>query len=104
MGRGVRNSWWLIAAVLSCLVPVAFAGTANLQINNPPSSNVLDGIYVGPYGATNTQTGAAVQIICDDFKDKSNYNSSDYTINTFSSLGRYLVGSVPPESGPRESD
>ena len=99
MGRGVRSSWWLIAAALSCLVPVAFAGTASLQINNPPSSNVLDGIYVGPYGATNTQTGAAVQIICDDFKDKSNYNPSDYTINTFSSLGSTLWGAYLQSQG-----
>lgn len=85
-----RSSWWVTGLVLLCLVPGAFAGTVNLQINNPPSNNVLDGIYVGAYGATNTGTGAQTQIICDDFKDDSNYNSATYTVHNFGSF----VGTV----------
>src|SRR5205085_9714150 len=58
------------------------------------SNNVLDGIYVGAYNATNLTTGAPVQIICDDFLDNSDYNPATYTTNSFSSLGSTLWGST----------
>jgi hypothetical protein len=83
----------VIAAAL-CFVPAAFAQTVQLQISNPPSNNVLDGIYVGSYTATNLSTGGSVQITCDDFRDQSNYNTETYTTNTFSSLGNTLWGTV----------
>jgi hypothetical protein len=75
-----------------CLAPCAFA-QLNLQINNPPSNNILDNIYVGAYSATNTLTGAATQIICDDFQDNSDYNPTTYTVNNFSNLGSTMWGS-----------
>jgi len=93
MRCAIRSSWWLMLVALLFLVPSGFAGTVNLQINNPPSNNVLDGIYVGAYSATDTQTHAPTQIICDDFKDDSNYNPANYTVNTFSTLGSTLWGS-----------
>jgi len=67
-----------------------------LQIVSPPSNNVLDGIYVGSYTADNLTTGGSVQIVCDDFRDDSNYDSHTYTTTAFSlgsSLGNTLWGS-----------
>lgn len=96
MTSTVRSSWGtvlLVLVALLCLTPAALAGTVGTQISDPPSNNVLDGIYVGPYSATNTQSGGAMHIICDDFKDQSNYNPATYTVNSFSSLGSTLWGS-----------
>ena len=86
--RGViRNvGWLLLVAAVWGVTPGAFAGTLNLQLNNPPSNNILDGIYVGSYGAMNTATGAQTQIICDDFKDDSNFNAATYVVHSFSNL------------------
>lgn len=98
MKRAMRSSGWLMMGVMLCLAPNLFAGTS-LQINDPPSNNVLDGIYVGSYSATNTATGAQTQIICDDFKDESDYNNSTYTVNTFNSLGSTLWGSSLMKQG-----
>ena len=81
---------WLVA--LLCVGPCALAQSVNLQLNNPPSNNVLDGIYVGSYSATNTQTGASVQMTCDDFRDESNYNAATYKVHTFSNLFGTLFG------------
>jgi hypothetical protein len=91
MKSTVRDAWSLMAvAVLLCLATSAFAGTVSMQINDPPSNNILDGIYVGAYSATNIGTGAQTQIICDDFKDDSNYNPASYTVHSFTNL----VGTV----------
>ncbi|MGB8887668.1 MAG: hypothetical protein WCC87_13150 [Candidatus Korobacteraceae bacterium] len=92
MKRAMRSVGWLMMGALLCLAPNLFAGTS-LQINDPPSNNVLDGIYVGSYSATNTATGTQTQIICDDFKDESNYSQASYTVNTFNNLGSTLWGS-----------
>jgi hypothetical protein len=86
------------AALLLCLGPRAIAQTETLQINDPPSNNILDNIYVGSYSATNTQTGAGVQIVCDDFQDNSDYNAATYTVNTFNSLGNTLWGKNNPNA------
>jgi len=82
----------MAVVALLCLAPGLLAQTANLQINNPPSNNILDGIYVGAYSATNTVTHAQTQIICDDFKDDSNYNAASYTTHSFSNLVGTLWG------------
>ncbi len=84
-----RKIGWLATATL-LLGAVAFG--QDLQINDPPSNNVMDGIYVGSYSATNLATGGNVQITCDDFMDNSDYNAATYTTNTFSSLGSTLWG------------
>jgi hypothetical protein len=98
MTRTKQALGWLMMGALLCLAPNLFAGTS-LQINNPPSNNVLDGIYVGSYSATNTTTGAHTQIICDDFKDESNYNATTYTVNSFNSLGNTIWGSTLLKQG-----
>jgi hypothetical protein len=86
-----RSGWFAVAAAILCFVPCVLA--QELQLNNPPSNNVLDGNYVGSYGAKNLTTGGSVQIVCDDFKDNSNSNPANYTTNSFSSLGSTLWGS-----------
>ena len=91
METRIQNSCLVAAAMLLCFVPGLLG--QELQINNPPSNNVLDGIYVGSYSATNLTTGGSLQIVCDDFEDKSNSNAASYTTNTFSSLGSTLWGS-----------
>jgi hypothetical protein len=90
-----RSSSWryVVVMALLCIAPGALAQIQKLQINNPASQNIVDGIYVGAYGATNLTTGAQVQIVCDDFKDDSDYNPATYTTNSFSSLGSTLWGS-----------
>lgn len=95
MSSAVRNSWLAMAVLMLCFAASDFAHgatTVTLQINSPPSNNVLDGIYVGSYSATNTQTHTGTQITCDDFSDESNYNASTYVVNTFSTLGNALWG------------
>jgi hypothetical protein len=92
MKSATRRLSWVMGLAL-CLVPGAFAGTVNLQISNPPSNNVLDGIYVGAYSATNTATGSQTQIICDDFKDDSNFNASSYTVHNFGNFVGTVWGS-----------
>jgi len=88
----IRNFWRAASLVLVCFAPYALAQQVNLQITDPPSNNILDYIYVGSYSATNTQTNVGVQIICDDFKDNSNYQAYTYTVNSFSDLGNTLWG------------
>ncbi len=85
----------LLCVMLLYLVPAGWAQTVELQINNPPSNNILDDIYVGSYSANNVTPGGpggTVQITCDDFRDESNYNVWTYNVNTFSSLGSTLWG------------
>jgi hypothetical protein len=91
MRTRIQNSCLVAAAVLLCFVPRLLG--QELQIDNPPSNNVLDGIYVGSYSASDLTTGGSLQIVCDDFKDNSDFNASSYTTNTFSSLGSTLWGS-----------
>ena len=92
MRLAVRMCRSLAMALLLSCASLALASSVNLQINDPPSNNVLDGIYVGAYSATNTVTQTNTQIICDDFRDESNYNAANYTINTFSNLNNTLWG------------
>jgi hypothetical protein len=94
-----RTQEWYLAplfAMLLYLVPGGWAQTVDFQINNPPSNNVMDDIYVGSYSANNVTPGGpggSVQLICDDFKDNSDFNAATYTTNTFNSLGSTLWGS-----------
>jgi len=77
-----------------CLAPHLLAQSDTLTINNPPSNNILDGIYVGAYNATQLG-GGQVQITCDDFKDNSDYNQETYTVHNFGSFGSTLWGAMP---------
>jgi len=93
MRSAIRSLRWLMMGALLCLAPGLLA-QVNLQINNPPSNNVLDGIYVGSYSATNTDTGAHTQITCDDFKDNSDYNKTSYNVSAFGNFSNTLWGNL----------
>ncbi len=80
----------LLLVAVFYVTPMAFAGNVNMALNDPPSNNILDNVYVGPYNATNTATGGSMQVICDDFRDESNYSSYSYTQVSFSNLGNNL--------------
>jgi hypothetical protein len=81
-------------ALLLCCVPRGLADTITFHLNSPPSNNVWDGIYVGPYDAT-TLAGAHILIIRDDFKDESNYNTYSYAVHSFGNLVGTLWGGQP---------
>jgi hypothetical protein len=71
----------------------AFAdGILHAQMNAPPSNNILDNIYVGPYSFTNLDNSGAFRMICDDFKDETNYNPATYMVRSFDPNN--LVGTV----------
>jgi hypothetical protein len=92
MRNSIRVSLFglLLAMALLGLAPAALAGNVHMALNDPPSNNIMDNIYVGPYNATNTDTGSAMKVICDDFRDESNYNTYTYTQVSFSNLGSNL--------------
>ncbi len=86
------QKWWGVAAVaLLCLAPGAFADSKSLTMTGA-GSNVMAGVYVGPYYAT-VNGAANTQVICDDFADDSVIGHSwNYTANNFSTLGNALWG------------
>ena len=64
------GEWWLLAAIaLLCFAPSGFADSLKL-ING--GSDVMGGVYVGPYNFTLTSGSqtSALQLICDDFSDE----------------------------------
>jgi len=78
MTKASRNLWLILGTLLLCLAPCAFAqGEVNITLTSA-GSNVMDGIYVGPYTAT--VNGTSTQIICDDFVDDS-YVGESWTAN-----------------------
>jgi hypothetical protein len=73
-----RNFWLAMAAVALCCAPCALGqGQVNITLTSA-GSNVMDGVYVGPYNAT--VNGVSTQIICDDFVDDS-YVGESWTAN-----------------------
>jgi hypothetical protein len=94
----------LLVMALFCLAPAAVAGDVHMALNDPPSNNIMDNIYVGPYNATNTDTGASMKVICDDFRDESNYNTYTYTQVSFSNLGSSLGNTLWGSSLLRQGD
>jgi hypothetical protein len=86
------QKWWGVAALaVLCFAPCAFAGSSLTMTG--AGSNVMGGVYVGPYYAT-VNGVANTPVICDDFADESYIGSSwNYTVNNFSTLGSALWGS-----------
>lgn len=99
MTKRAQGVLYLVAGLMSLLPLTAFSQTVTLQLNNPPSNNVADGIYVGSYSANNLTSGGTTQVTCDDFKDDSDYNVETYTTNSFSSLGSTIWGSSLMKAG-----
>jgi len=99
MSKRAQGMFYLIATVV-CLIPVtAVSQTVTLQLKNPPSNNVMDGIYVGSYSANNLTSGGTTQVTCDDFKDDSDSNVATYTTNSFDNLGSTLWGGTLLKAG-----
>jgi PEP-CTERM motif len=90
----VRKALLFLTVVsLLFLAAPAFADTANMYLSGA-GSNVLDGVYVGPYTAT--INGVSTPVICDDFGDES-YIGESWTANTstFPSLSNVKFTSAP---------
>ncbi len=68
---------YIAVAILLSFAPAAFAGTASMTLTGA-GSNVLAGVYVGPYTAT--INGTSTPVICDDFGDES-YLPESWTAN-----------------------
>ena len=73
MSQRIRVSWWVGFAALLLMMPLAFGqNQVDLVLQNG-GNYTMDGVYVGPYNATqsvNNGPAQNVQIICDDFKDE----------------------------------
>jgi len=88
MGNQIRKIGFLaVIVLLFCMTPGAVAqnNTVSMKLTSP-GSNVLGGIYVGPYTAT--INGVSTQVICDDFADESWVGDPPWTAyqNTLSPL------------------
>lgn len=94
MAKTIQKFLLVAAAAVLCLAPAAFADTASMTLTGA-GSNVLDGVYIGPYTAT--IDGVSTPVICDDFAAES-YIPESWTANvsTFSSLSnvKFTSGTV----------
>lgn len=85
MSVAARKAWYLTAVALLCLAPCALAQNASITLTGA-GSNVMAGVYVGPYTAT--INGVSTQVICDDFADNTYINESwTASVANFSNLG-----------------
>jgi len=76
--------------VMLAAAAVASADSVSLTLNNG-GSDVMGGVYVGPYNFTNTGNGQSLQLICDDFKDEVYVGESwKATTTTVSSLNNVM--------------
>jgi hypothetical protein len=75
----------LAAVALICLATASFAQTS-MTLTGPVSGPVYDGIYMSPYYAT-VGGVANTPVICDDFADNSNFNTTwNATVTSFSNI------------------
>ena len=81
-----------VLAVLCVLTSAAVADSMTVQLQDPPSNNILDGLYVGPYSGIDLGSNSSIKVICDDFKDDSNYQAASYTVNSLDNLGNAIWG------------
>jgi hypothetical protein len=94
MMRSGHGLWLVLGVVVLGFAPFALGqGQVNINLTSA-GSNVMDGVYVGPYSAT--VNGTATQIICDDFVDDS-YVGESWTANvtTLSNLNGTKWGGMP---------
>jgi hypothetical protein len=93
LNKKLRASGWFALAAFLCFVPLAIGqNTTTLTLVNG-GSYAMDGIYVGPYNAT--ENNQPVQIICDDFKDEVSPGQSwTARITSLSSLTNSTTGLV----------
>lgn len=75
----LRKALMFVTAVsFMFLAPPAFADTASMNLTGA-GSNVLNGVFIGPYTAT--INGVSTQVICDDYYDES-FIGESWTANT----------------------
>ena len=103
--RRMRNQCWIAvcsALLLLFLFGSAFrasaANTVQAQLNNPPSNNVLDGVYVGPYSFTDLNNQGTLRMVCDDFVDDTDYNPAMYAQHDINNLFGTKWGQLPNAS------
>lgn len=86
------QKWWSITAIaVLCFACSAFADSGSLTMTGA-GSNVMQGVYVGPYYAT-VNGVANTAVICDDFADESAIGHTwNFNTNNFSTLGSTLWG------------
>jgi len=83
MSKLLRNGWRLAAVALLCLASGAFA--QNSMTLTSAGSNVLGGVYVGPYTAT--INGVSTQVVCDDWAHDTYIGESwSASVTSFSNL------------------
>ena len=70
MTKAWKISLFAVALLFLSVAPAAFADSATLTLTGA-GSNVVDGVYVGPYTATIAGTPGSVQVICDDYTHDS---------------------------------
>jgi len=70
MTKACKISLFAVALLFLSVAPAAFADSATLTLTGA-GSNVVDGVYVGPYTATIAGTPGSVQVICDDYTHES---------------------------------
>src|ERR1700691_2444139 len=89
-----------LALSLLCIAPSAFADTASMDLTGA-GSNVMDGVYIGPYTAT--INGVSTPVICDDFADES-YIGEAWTANisTFADSLANVKFTAAPETANYE--
>ena len=93
VSRGLMKLTFKVTALLIVMLAaaaVASADSVSLTLNNG-GSDVMGGVYVGPYNFTNTGNGQSLQLICDDFKDEVYVGESwKATTTTVSSLNNVM--------------
>jgi hypothetical protein len=95
--RSVIQRFCTGLAVFWILASPAFASSLTAQLQDPPSNNIVDNLYVGAYSFTNINDSSTFQMICDDFRDETSFNVSTYTVRSFdpNQLQGTLWGSSP---------
>jgi len=82
--RNSRGLWWVVALALMAFAPAIFGQSVKMSMTNP-GNNVMDGVYVGPYGGT--MNNSSTQMICDDYVHDTYMNESwTGSVETFSNL------------------
>lgn len=81
MGNIIRKLWYMVAVAVFCFAPCLLGQTTASMDLTGAGSNVMDGVYVGPYTAT--VNGVSTQVICIDYADES-YIGETWTANVTS--------------------
>jgi hypothetical protein len=95
LSKRITNSWLVGAALLLFLVPFAFSqDSVQLTLENG-GNYTMDGIYVGPYTASQLGQSQSVSIICDDFSHEVTQNETwTASVTSVSTLTNNNLGNL----------